>query len=80
MTPRRRCSDSAALRLAAAGLPTALWHGARYLYRRALSLIEGQRAWRIQRERIRAELLLMREANRIVEAYAARLNHRTHTD
>jgi len=77
MTRRPPSSEAVALRLAATGLPAAVWAGARRLYRSALSLIEGQRAWRMERERIRNELLVVREANRIVAAYAART---THTD
>ncbi|MFJ6608134.1 hypothetical protein [Streptomyces lydicus] len=75
MTRRPPSSEAVALCLAAAGLPTAVWAGARHLYRSALSLIEGQRAWRMERERIRNELLVVREANRIVAAYAARTTH-----
>lgn len=72
MTQRPPSSDAVALRLAAAGLPAAVWAGARHLHRRALSLIEGQRAWRIQRQRIRAEIQVVRAAHQIVESHAAR--------
>lgn len=74
MTQRPPSSDAVALHLAVAGLPAAVWAGARHLYRSALSLTWGQRAWRIQRERIRNDLLVIHEAERIVAAYAARIN------
>lgn len=72
MIQRPPSSEAVALRLAAAGLPAAVWAGARYLYRSALSLIEGQRAWRMERQRIRAEIQLLRAAHQIVESHAAR--------
>ncbi|MEU7435712.1 hypothetical protein AB0B07_33465 [Streptomyces sioyaensis] len=88
MTQRPPSSEAVALRLAAAGLPAAVWAGARHLYRSALSLIEGQRAWRIRRQRIRAEKRVRRTAEAIVAEYAAlwaplydepHINHPNHT-
>lgn len=78
MTQRPPSSEARALRLATSGLPAAVWAGARFIYHRALSLIEGRRASyvRAELERVRSELLAVREAEQIVADYAARI-HRT---
>lgn len=78
MTQRPPSSEARALRLATAGLPAAVWAGARFIYQRALRLIRGQRASYVQQEleRVRADLQVVREAERIVADYAVRI-HRT---
>ncbi|PBC72347.1 MULTISPECIES: hypothetical protein [unclassified Streptomyces] len=79
MTQRPPSSEAVALRLAAAGLPAAVWAGARFIYHRALRLIRGQRASYVRQEleRVRSELLVVRAAEQIVADYAARTDPTT---